>query len=59
VSTDLLVQLCYLAASVLFILGLQGLGSPERARRGVLLAEIGMVLAVAGTLLRHGIITYQ
>ena len=58
-STDLLVQLCYLAASVLFILGLQGLGSPERARRGVLLAEIGMVLAVAGTLLRHEIITYQ
>jgi NAD(P) transhydrogenase subunit beta len=59
VSSELVVQLCYLAASILFILGLQGLGSPERARRGVLLAEIGMVLAVAGTLLRHEIVTYQ
>jgi NAD(P) transhydrogenase subunit beta len=59
VNAELVVQLCYLAASILFILGLQGLGSPERARRGVLLAEIGMVLAVAGTLLRHEVITYQ
>jgi H+-translocating NAD(P) transhydrogenase subunit beta len=59
VNSELVVQLCYLAASILFILGLQGLGSPERARRGVLLAEIGMVLAVAGTLLRHEIVTYQ
>ncbi|HEX4386773.1 MAG TPA: NAD(P)(+) transhydrogenase (Re/Si-specific) subunit beta [Myxococcales bacterium] len=58
-NAELVVQLCYLAASILFILGLQGLGSPERARRGVLLAEIGMVLAVAGTLLRHEVITYQ
>jgi NAD(P) transhydrogenase subunit beta len=59
VTSELVVQLCYLAASILFILGLQGLGSPERARRGVLLAEIGMVLAVAGTLLRHEVVTYQ
>jgi NAD(P) transhydrogenase subunit beta len=53
------VQLCYLASSILFILGLRGLSSPKTARRGVLLAEIGMGLAVVGTLLHHEIVTVQ
>ncbi len=57
-TTAIFVQLCYLTASVLFILGLRGLGNAETARRGVLLAEIGMLLAVVGTLVRHEIVTY-
>jgi proton-translocating NAD(P)+ transhydrogenase subunit beta len=59
VTSELLIHLLYLLAAALFILGLSGLGHPESARRGVLLAEIGMVFAVAGTLLRHEIVTYQ
>ncbi len=41
--------LLYLAAGVLFILGLRGLGSPRTARRGNLLAAIGMLLAIVVT----------
>jgi NAD(P) transhydrogenase subunit beta len=41
--------LLYLAAGVLFIIGLRGLGSPRTARRGNLLAAIGMLLAIVVT----------
>jgi NAD(P) transhydrogenase subunit beta len=41
--------LLYLAAGVLFILGLRGLGSPRTARRGNLVAAIGMLLAIVVT----------
>jgi NAD(P) transhydrogenase subunit beta len=41
--------LLYLAAGVLFILGLRGLGSPRTARRGNLLAALGMLLAIVVT----------
>ena len=40
----------YLLSGVLFILGLKGLTSPATARRGNLLAIIGMVVAVGATL---------
>jgi NAD(P) transhydrogenase subunit beta len=44
---------------VLFILGLKGLASPATARRGIQLAEIGMVLAINGTLMHHEIVRYE
>ena len=56
---ETLIQLFYLAASVLFILGLRGLTSPAHARRGMMMAEVGMVLAIIGTLMHHEIITYK
>jgi NAD(P) transhydrogenase subunit beta len=56
---DILLAAAYLAASILFILGLKALNSPQTARRGIVMAEIGMLLAVVGTLLRHEIIQYQ
>ena len=56
---DVLLAAAYLAASILFILGLKALNSPQTARRGIVMAEIGMFLAVVGTLLRHEIIHYQ
>jgi len=57
-TTDI-VQLLYLAASALFILGLQNLGKADTARRGVRLAELGMLFAVVGTLLHHDIVRYE
>ena len=54
-----IIQIAYLAAALLFILGLKGLGSPDTARRGMHFAELGMLIAVIGTLLHHDIITYQ
>src|SRR6267142_2838418 len=49
----------YLASSVLFILGLKGLTSPEKARRGMNYAAVGMVLAIVGTLVHHEIVRYD
>src|SRR5947209_7145834 len=54
-----LLSLAYLIASVLFILCLRGLSSPESARRGIVLGEIGMAIAVVATLLHKEIISYQ
>ena len=53
------VQASYLAASVLFILGLKSLTRPEQARRGIQQAMVGMLLAVIGTLLQQEIVTYE
>jgi H+-translocating NAD(P) transhydrogenase subunit beta len=59
VSSPLLIQATYLLASVLFIFGLKLLGSPRTARRGMFLAEFGMLLAIVGTLLDHHVVTYE
>ena len=52
------IEFSYLLASVLFILGLKGLSHPETAKRGMHLAEFGMLMAIIGTLMHHEIITY-
>ncbi len=56
---ELFMQGCYLAASVLFILGLRGLTKPAEARRGMQMAAVGMLLAVVGTLWHQDILSYQ
>jgi proton-translocating NAD(P)+ transhydrogenase subunit beta len=53
------IEFSYLLASVLFILGLKGLSHPETAKRGMHLAEFGMLMAIIGTLLHHEIISYM
>ena len=54
-----LIQATYLAASVLFILGLYSLTKPARAQRGMQLAALGMLLAIVGTLVNHQIVRYE
>src|ERR1700732_702025 len=49
----------YLLASVLFILGLRGMSHPDTARRGMHLAEFGMLMAIIGTLLHRDIVSYE
>src|SRR3990170_7680811 len=49
----------YIISAILFILGLKGLSSPKYARRGMFLAEFGMLLALVGTLFHHEIIDYR
>jgi H+-translocating NAD(P) transhydrogenase subunit beta len=49
----------YLIAAALFILSLKWLSHPKTARRGVLAGEVGMALAVIGTLLMYDVITYK
>src|SRR5262249_21327707 len=48
----------YIVSAVLFILGLKGLSSPRHARNGMFLAELGMFLAIAGTLFHSEIVNY-
>ena len=55
----LFIELSYIVASVLFILGLRGLSHPESARRGMHLAEVGMLLAIIGTLVNREIVSYE
>jgi NAD(P) transhydrogenase subunit beta len=54
-----ILSLCYVVASALFIMCLRGLSGPETARRGLVLGEVGMLIAVVGTLLHKEIITYE
>ena len=56
---SILVNLTYIAASILFIVGLKMLGSPDTARQGNLLSASGMLLAVVITLLDQNIIDYK
>src|SRR5262245_19837322 len=52
------IQAAYLVASVLFILGLRGLTSPDKARRGMQMAAIGMLVAIVGELIDQRIIDF-
>src|SRR6202166_3120484 len=49
-----IIEVTYLIATALFILSLKWMSSPVTARRGVWAGELGMLLAIAGTLLHHG-----
>ena len=49
----------YLLAAASFILAIKWMSSPTTARRGVIIGEIGMLLAVVGTLLRAEVVSYQ
>jgi NAD(P) transhydrogenase subunit beta len=54
-----IIEFSYLFASIFFIFGLKGLSHPKTARRGMNMAALGMLVAVVGTLLNQGIISYQ
>jgi NAD(P) transhydrogenase subunit beta len=58
-GSQTVIEIIYLVASALFILSLKWMSSPTTARHGILAGEIGMVLAVGGTLLHHGIVDYK
>jgi H+-translocating NAD(P) transhydrogenase subunit beta len=56
---DAAIEILYLIASALFILSLRWMSSPATARRGLFAGEVGMLLAVGGTLLHSGILDYR
>src|SRR5918997_824459 len=49
---------CYIAAAILFIVGLRRLSHPTTARSGNVVAAVGMALAIAATLLKDEITDY-
>jgi len=58
-GSQYVIEVIYLVASALFIFSLKWMSSPATARHGIWAGEIGMVLAIAGTLLHHGIVDYK
>ncbi|MGH8928281.1 MAG: NAD(P)(+) transhydrogenase (Re/Si-specific) subunit beta, partial [Acidimicrobiia bacterium] len=57
-SKELVTQIAYLGASVLFIVGLRSLTKPDQARRGMNLAALGMLIAIVGTLVKAEILSF-
>ena len=53
------IELTYLVAASLFIIGLKQLGSPATARQGNLWASVGMLLAVVATLINQSVLNYS
>ncbi|MFN3236804.1 MAG: NAD(P)(+) transhydrogenase (Re/Si-specific) subunit beta [Pseudomonadales bacterium] len=55
---QLIANLSYIVAAILFIFGLKMLGSPATARRGNLLSSLGMLIAVVAGLSANGIVDF-
>ena len=53
-----LIDASYFVAAILFILGLKGMSSPVSARKGIIWAGVGMVLATVVTFLTPGMGNY-
>ena len=54
-----LVNYIYIVSAALFILSLKWMNSPATARRGVFSGELGMLMAITGTLLAHQVFNWQ
>jgi NAD(P) transhydrogenase subunit beta len=52
---ELLINISYIVASILFIFGIKMLGSADSARKGNQLSAVGMLIAVVATLLKSGL----
>jgi H+-translocating NAD(P) transhydrogenase subunit beta len=55
---DSIIEVTYLIAAVLLIIGLKRLSSPATARSGNRLAAVGVLLALLVTLLDQGVVSY-
>ncbi len=56
---EILINLAYLVAAVLFILGIKGMTHPRTAVRGNRLGAIGMLIAVVAALLDRNVVSYE
>jgi NAD(P) transhydrogenase subunit beta len=58
-GSDYIIEIAYLVATALFILSLKWMSSPVTARRGVRAGELGMLLAIVGTLFHQGVVEWR
>lgn len=58
-SNNDILKICYLLGSVSFILGLKMLSKPDTAKKGNLIAALGMLVAIVGTILLHENVDYE
>jgi H+-translocating NAD(P) transhydrogenase subunit beta len=59
IGREHIIEIAYLIATGLFILSLKWMSSPTTARRGVWAGELGMLLAIVGTLFHQKILDYR
>jgi NAD(P) transhydrogenase subunit beta len=59
VTLENVLEVAYLVATALFILGLKRLSSPATARSGNSLAAVGMLIAIVAALLDHEVLDYR
>jgi NAD(P) transhydrogenase subunit beta len=59
IPNEHLIEAAYLIATAMFVLSLKWMSSPSTARQGVRAGELGMLLAIVGTLLHQGIVDYK
>jgi NAD(P) transhydrogenase subunit beta len=59
IRSEHVIEVLYLVATGLFILSLKWMNTPATARRGVWAGELGMLLAIIGTLFHHKIVDYR
>ena len=52
------INLCYLVAAVLFILGIKGMTSPKTAVNGNRMSSIAMLIAIVAALFEHQVVTF-
>ncbi len=52
-DTQALLNLAYLIAAITFMVGMKMLGSPKTARKGNIIAAVGMTLAILATIFLH------
>ena len=55
---SILIQVAYLISSILFILGIKKLGKTKSAREGNIYSAVGMLLAIAATLVTLNILSF-
>ena len=58
-SRTIFITICYIIASVLFIIGLKRMNSPVTARKANQLSAVGMLIAIVATLLTSGMMEWQ
>ncbi len=59
IGREHIIEIAYLIATGLFILSLKWMSSPKTARQGVWAGELGMLLAIVGTLFHLEIVDYR
>ena len=59
IGREHIIEIAYLVATALFVLSLKWMSTPATARRGVRAGELGMLLAIVGTLFHHEIVDYR
>ncbi|WP_117170184.1 NAD(P)(+) transhydrogenase (Re/Si-specific) subunit beta [Paraliobacillus sediminis] len=56
---EVIINLLYIVAAILFIVGLKMLGNAKKARKGNLISAIGMLIAIVTALISNNVLQWQ